>query len=91
MRLGKEQSMNMKMREKHVMVERGEEGLRNRKRKDFGVEEEYTLGNNQVKYISAPPSPKKNQTNKPKQTNMSTCISLYSCLKKVPNEKINID
>lgn len=82
--------MNMKMRGKACDGGKGAEGLRNRKRKDFGVEEEYTLGNNQVKYISAPP-PQKNQTNKPKQTNMSTCISLYSCLKKVPNEKINID
>lgn len=82
----------MKMRGKACDGGKGAEGLRNRKRKDFGVEEEYTLGNNQVKYISAPPQKKiKNQTNKPKQTNMSTCISLYSCLKKVPNEKINID
>lgn len=62
--------MNMKMRGKACDGGKGAEGLRNRKRKDFGVEEEYTLGNNQVKYISAPPpQKKKNQTNKPKQTN----------------------
>lgn len=82
----------MKMRGKACDGGKGAEGLRNWKRKDFGVEEEYTLGNNQVKYISAPPpKKKKNQTDKTKQTNMSTCISLYKCLKKVPNENINID
>lgn len=53
----------MKMRGKACDGGKGAEGLRNRKRKDFGVEEEYTLGNNQVKYISAPP-PQKKESNK---------------------------
>lgn len=81
--------MNMKMRGKACDGGKGAEGLRNRKRKDFGVEEEYTLGDNQVKYISAPPPQKKKikQINQNKQT----CQHVFHCIKKVPNEKINID
>lgn len=65
----------MKMRGKACDGGKGAEGLRNRKRKDFGVEEEYTLGNNQVKYISAPP-PKKNKKSN-KQTKTNKHVNMY--------------